>query len=124
MINLRPYNIQEWKIRETKIEFLSVYLFNCLQEGEVWKAYYSSNQTSYYKCIESKCHARLKITEKQLNHEEDEGDQYQDGIMSSSCLKKEFDLIIPELEISESGKHENHASNFDKLVDKRKKGKF
>ena len=118
-------NIKNWvKKNEDMMEYLDVFLYNCLDEGIIWNSYYKNRKEHFFKCGDSTCAARLKvIVNEEPEEKKDLEEQKKDPkILSTATLKEKTDLKIPILEIYTNEEHKTHNQNYTKLVEKRLKG--
>jgi len=120
----RKYNYQTWVKEKELVEFLDVYLYNCLEVGIVWNSYYKDGKQHFFKCGDKTCSSRLKIIVNEESEEKKESEEEkEEPILSTALVKEKCELKVPHLEIFISQKHKDHDENYKKLIQKRLKGK-
>jgi len=101
---------------------MEVYLYHCLEEGFLWKSYYSQESTHVFKCGSSKCKARLKILVQAEEEKEDDGAHNEQSNFNLEDIKDDFELKVPQLIIHTSNSHSNHDSDYKQTIQNRLKG--
>jgi len=112
------YKSQDWQSVDEVNEIIDVYLYNCLEKGDLWKVYYTKDNEYFYKCGDKTCQSRLKIVIEQKDSPKE-----QNEVLTSKKVMETKDFQIPLLKIYQSSKHDNHIEDFEDLIIKKKKGK-